>query len=551
MAMRPRSYTEDQRQRVLAGRRAGDSVAALVQALGLSVATVRSICAKAGVRLTPDQRRANSGVRTGGLELEAQAVALRLAGTPVKDIAARLGLTGAKLKALFRRKKVLVAQGVRTGNAAAGRRASPRVRARRSDAQAYREGVFRQWQALGVARGGVCLAPGYVRSNRKCGWRCAEGHLWSATPGRVRAGTWCPVCGGTSRKDIEWLRALADGAGLTCLSGEYTNNRDKHSYGCNACGHVFSVPAYSIQAGHGCPRCALTYGKAQGDLAAVVQSLVGPGVEVRTDVKGVLPGRLELDVYVPALGLALEYCGLRWHGEKRRGVNVHVDKLRACQTLGIRLLTVFEPEWLSRRAAVLGYLKSILCRPALTRVSARDCEVRPLGAEPARTFLAEYHIQGAINGRSWGLYAPGGELVAAVVYRHVPGRPGWQDLCRYCVRSGVNVRGGLGKLQAEALLALGCRGVLTFSDSRWSSGNLYRALGFAPVAEVAPSYSYFREGTKGPLLYKSTFRKERIPGIAPGETEWAAMQRLGYDRIWDCGKVKWELQTQETQGPRG
>lgn len=24
------------------------------------------------------------------------------------------------------------------------------------------------------------------------------------------------------------------------------------------------------------------------------------------------------------------------------------------------------------------------------------------------------------------------------------------------------------------------------------------------------------------------------------QTEWTILQNLGYDRIWDCGKIKWE-----------
>jgi hypothetical protein len=36
--------------------------------------------------------------------------------------------------------------------------------------------------------------------------------------------------------------------------------------------------------------------------------------------------------------------------------------------------------------------------------------------------------------------------------------------------------------------------------------------------------------------------KKLHPYIDLEKTEWQILQELGYDRIWDCGKIKWELQ---------
>lgn len=43
-------------------------------------------------------------------------------------------------------------------------------------------------------RGGECLSDHYVNANTKLEWKCAYGHVWSATPGKIRFGTWCPQC---------------------------------------------------------------------------------------------------------------------------------------------------------------------------------------------------------------------------------------------------------------------------------------------------------------------------------------------------------------------
>ena len=47
------------------------------------------------------------------------------------------------------------------------------------------------------------------------------------------------------------------------------------------------------------------------------------------------------------------------------------------------------------------------------------------------------------------------------------------------------------------------------------------------ICSKDPSHKWEAEKKLGPLL--------------PGETEYQAMVRFGYDRIWDCGKKKWEL----------
>ena len=36
--------------------------------------------------------------------------------------------------------------------------------------------------------------------------------------------------------------------------------------------------------------------------------------------------------------------------------------------------------------------------------------------------------------------------------------------------------------------------------------------------------------------------KEKFPQIySKDKTEWQIMQELGYDRIWDCGKYRYEV----------
>src|SRR5271166_4507531 len=111
--------------------------------------------------------------------------------------------------------------------------------------------------------------------------------------------------------------------------------------------------------------------------------------------------------------------------------------------------------------------------------------------------------------------------------------------------TGVRLPGGASKL-LKYFISTNAKynKIISFSDNRYSVGNLYEKLGFTLAHEARPSYYYFRPGTRE-LLHKFAWRKKHIKSklgpMMPGEIEWEAMQRFGYDRIWDCGKKKWEL----------
>jgi len=59
---------------------------------------------------------------------------------------------------------------------------------------------------------------------------------------------------------------------------------------------------------------------------------------------------------------------------------------------------------------------------------------------------------------------------------------------------------------------------------------------FVQAGVVPPMQSYV-ENYKY-RHHKLKFNKKTI-GTDCNKTEWEQMQSLGFDRIWDCGKIKW------------
>jgi hypothetical protein len=104
--------------------------------------------------------------------------------------------------------------------------------------------------------GGKCLSTKYINSGTKLQWQCAKGHIWEATSSNIlHKKSWCPVCAGKKKKTIEDMYAFAKSKGGKCLSNEYINNSTKLQWQC-AKGHIWEATPGGIKKGTWCPICA-------------------------------------------------------------------------------------------------------------------------------------------------------------------------------------------------------------------------------------------------------------------------------------------------------
>jgi hypothetical protein len=81
---------------------------------------------------------------------------------------------------------------------------------------------------LATTKGGLCLSTEYINSTSKLLWRCNKEHEWSANPGSIVKGTWCPECNiDNHRLTIEDMQKIAKQHNGFCLSVNYKNLRTK------------------------------------------------------------------------------------------------------------------------------------------------------------------------------------------------------------------------------------------------------------------------------------------------------------------------------------
>ena len=174
------------------------------------------------------------------------------------------------------------------------------------------------------------------------------------------------------------------------------------------------------------------------------------------------------------------------------------------------------------------------------KIYARKSEIRNVSSSDARKFLNESHIQGFSNGKyAYGLYY-NDELVSIMTFGerriNMGGKKieGFYELVRFCNKLNTNVIGGASKLFKRFINDFNPNEIISYSDKRWSTGQLYDILGFKHDHDSRPNYFYV-VGDKRENRFK--YRKDRLlkEGFDSDKTEHEIMANRGIYRIYDCG----------------
>jgi hypothetical protein len=115
-----------------------------------------------------------------------------------------------------------------------------------------------EMKELAKKREGECLSQVYESARTRLTWKCKEGHIFEATPAKIKVGRWCKECGdqvaGIKRRiPMQEIQALASSHGGKCLSEKY-NPKDHLKWQCEF-GHTWNASVHNVKAGHWCPVC--------------------------------------------------------------------------------------------------------------------------------------------------------------------------------------------------------------------------------------------------------------------------------------------------------
>lgn len=261
----------------------------------------------------------------------------------------------------------------------------------------------------------------------------------------------------------------------------------------------------------------------------------------------------DIDIFLPDYNLAIEYDGLYWHSEHHRGKtrNYHIDKTNILESNQIQLIHIFEDEWKNNTEIVKSRLLN-LCNKIKIKVFGRKCNIEMVDSSLSNKFLKENHIQGPSNSLiNIGLFY-NNELISLMTFSNLRkyGKEKTSlkteyELNRFCNKINTNVIGAASKLLKYFENMYLPTKLISYADRRWSTNirpSLYDVIGFEYKGITSVNYWYLLNHKH--RMHRYNFAKfkilQKFPSADPSKTEWENMINLGYDRIWDCGSLKYE-----------
>ena len=235
---------------------------------------------------------------------------------------------------------------------------------------------------------------------------------------------------------------------------------------------------------------------------------------------------LELDIYIPEKRIAIEINGSYWHSESHKDKYYHQNKTINCTKQGIRLIHIFEYEWLDEvtRNKIESFIVDLV--QSKKQLQARKLKVKEVSN---------------IDTRNLGLY-DSDELVSIMTF----GKPRFDSnydfkIIRYCTKSGITIAGGAERLFSNFVNTHKNASIITYSDISKFTGNIYLKLGFNVVKITEPGYVWVPAHNNVISRYKTQKHKLLSQGIGNiNQTEDQIMSNLGYYKLYNSGNIKME-----------
>lgn len=262
----------------------------------------------------------------------------------------------------------------------------------------------------------------------------------------------------------------------------------------------------------------------------------------------ILDGK-EIDILIPDKKIGIEFDGLKFHTEfyGKKSHTYHLDKTLTCNKHGYGLIHIFEDEYVNNKTLVYQKISHIIgIDGEKEKINAKDCIIKQILKHEAETFLNTFHIQGFSSSTIYYGAFYKNKLVAVMNFKNGNIKSKDWELTRFATDYNYIYRGIGGKLFKRFIKDINPDKVISFADRRWTidiNNNLYTKLGFVIGKIGRPDYRYYNDRVnKYKRVHKMSFVKSKLIkkyGFPKEMTEIEMARELGYDRIWDCGLVKY------------
>lgn len=256
-------------------------------------------------------------------------------------------------------------------------------------------------------------------------------------------------------------------------------------------------------------------------------------------------------MYSESKKIALFFINFKIFNEKSIGGNNHLLKIKQkMEKDGVRSIFIFEDEFNKKEELVIGKIKHILQINNSKKIYARKCVIKEIDNKEKNSFLNKFHIQGTcVSQVNLGAYF-GNDLIAVMTFskpRILMNKKNSNnhtiELARFATHLDYKIVGISSKLLSYFKRNYQWREIYSFADLRWSNGNLYNKIGFSLDRINPPDYFYIINNERRHRWgYRKDALREKFPEFFDSSlTEYQNMLKMGYDRIWDCGTLKFTI----------
>lgn len=381
---------------------------------------------------------------------------------------------------------------------------------------------------------------------------CSNSHKFKLTMYALKSCKYgCDKCfkqkrGKITKLTLDFVKNELNKKGYSLLSDKYINNKTKLYIKCSK-NHEFYMRWNDVDKRHGCPICNGRRSLKEQELLKWVKTIHPDATPINFNKLGIDNTQREIDVYIPSIRLGIEFNGLLWHSEKYlKDKKQHEEKYKLCKKHNIQLITIFEHEWDSRKDQIKGYLESKIVKQ--NKIYARKCELLEISIDQSKKFLEKYHIQGSTgHEKAFGLFLDNNLLAVVTGGKHHRQGQNQYVLSRLCFKRGYTVVGGASRL-IKALKSYAktknYKEMVSWSDNRWSNGNVYKNTNWSPEP-LRRDYFYYNiynktVHSKQSCQKRVLSKKLKIPKESATETEMANL--LNLYKVWDCGKMRWSIE---------
>lgn len=401
-----------------------------------------------------------------------------------------------------------------------------------------------------------------IGGERKVECLCDCGNTITITKSALLGGKY-NTCGHCKRDYPQWFidRLVDPDQKQRAINGDLIT-QEEVLFQCANCNSTFSVRPHNLLNLNGniqkriglCKTCSYQTSTQELEIKEFLLSLGLKENQILQNTRGIIKDgniQKELDFYLPDYHLALEYNGSYYHSEIKKPKDYHKKKFLLCEQNGIRLISIFENEWLLHREQIENIIKDSIIIPV--RIYARDTVLKMVSKEDSELFLNKYHIQGFSKHCiiSYGLYSKETNQLLSVMSfgkERFSKEEGFYEIIRYASLPNLSIIGGASKLLLHFEHDYTPKRLLTYSDNNYFTGNVYKKLGFLFIQYTDPDYYWY--SNKVPISRQSVQShklKEKYPDLYKEAVENNAlnkedyvMEKLGALKIYRSGSKRWE-----------